>query len=68
MTTIRELYNDAVILNLDPVLLLLDFLLFEKQAIKFENNIKVLDLYFKENNRARMNKLLIDFKTKNGGN
>lgn len=66
--TIRELYNGAVIYKLDSLILLLDFLLFEKEVINLESDKAELDLYFKENNRARMNKLLIEFKTKNGGN
>lgn len=61
---VRQLYNDAVQFNQANLLLLLDFLLFEKGSIKFEDDVSVLDLYFKEKNRPRLNKLLLEYKEK----
>ncbi|WP_407270011.1 hypothetical protein [Radiobacillus sp. PE A8.2] len=60
--TIRELYNDAVIYDEPHLILLLDFLLFEKRTINLDDEKCVLDLYFKKNNRNRLNKLVLEYK------
>lgn len=62
---IRELYNEAVKDNREPLILLLDFLLFEKQTIKFEDDTSVLDVYFLPKHKERMNKLLIEYREDN---
>lgn len=62
MTSIRELYNAAVTENQEPVLLLLDFLIFEKEVLTFECDPVELNLYFKANNKKRMNELLLKYK------
>ncbi len=63
---IRKLYNQAVEHDEDSLLLMLDFLLFEKETIKFEDDESVLDLYFMDKHRAKMNKLLLEYKEKRG--
>lgn len=64
--TIRELYNDAVI-NDEPALqLMLDFLIFEKETVKFEDDKSALDLYMMDKHKEKMNRLLEEYKQKRG--
>ncbi|MBP1950047.1 hypothetical protein [Virgibacillus litoralis] len=60
--TIRDLYNDAVKFDESHVLLLLDFLLFEKRSIAFNDDVSVLELYFNAKHKERMNQLLLEYK------
>lgn len=60
--TVGELYLDAIEYNEPSILLLLDFLLYEKSIVKMEDEISALDLYFKENNQVKMNRLLDEYK------
>lgn len=61
---IRDLYNDAVQNDEESLLLLLDFLIFEKQVLAMEDDSSKLDHYFKSNNKERMNQLLSDYRRK----
>ncbi|MFS0822147.1 hypothetical protein [Bacillus sp. 1P02SD] len=65
--TVGDLYLDAIEYNAQPLLLLLDFLLYEKSAIGMEESTSELDRYFAEKNKARMNQLLDEYKQKLGG-
>lgn len=59
--TIRELYIEAIKGKEQSLLLLLDFLVKEKKTVKWEDDDSVLDIYFKPNNRAKMNRLLLEY-------
>lgn len=60
--TIRELYIEAIKGKEQSLLLLLDFLVKEKKTVKWEDDDSVLDIYFKPNNREKMNRLLLEYK------
>lgn len=60
--TLRELYTDAIAEGLDALIMLIEFLIFEKEVLTFDDDINELDLYYKPNNKARMNKLLLEYK------
>lgn len=62
--TIRQLYADAILYDQEPLILLIEFLVFEKNVLSFESHQDELNLYFKPNNRARMNELLIEYQDK----
>lgn len=62
--TIRELYIESVKKKEMSLLLLLDFLVKEKKTVKWEDDTSVLQLYYKPNNRKRMNELLKEYKGK----
>ncbi|MFJ5625418.1 hypothetical protein ACIQD3_22575 [Peribacillus loiseleuriae] len=55
---IKELYSDAVKYNYHSLILMIEFLIFEKKTVKIDDDISALDLYLKPNNHARMNQLL----------
>lgn len=61
---LRELYTEAIADEFNSLTLLIEFLVFEKEVLTFEADIKELDLYYKPNNRKRMNKLLLEYKEK----
>jgi len=44
----------------------IEFLIFEKNIITFEDDKSVLDLYFKPNNHDRMNELLMEYRERLG--
>jgi hypothetical protein len=58
---IRELYMDALIQKHYSLQLLIEFLVYEKKVVCFEDDKKALDLYFIEKHKAKMNKLLQDY-------
>lgn len=60
--TLRELYAEAIKGNYQWLSVLIEFLVFEKKTLSFNSNISELDLYFKPNNRTRMNKLLLEYR------
>lgn len=59
--TVRELYHESVKYKHTSLRLLIEFLVYEKNTVNFNDNKSVLDLYFKENNRPRMNELLKEY-------
>lgn len=67
---LKELYTEAIKLeselNSEWLTTLIEFLILEKKVLSWDSSIRELDLYFKPNNKERMNKLLIEYK--NGGN
>lgn len=66
--TIREIYKESILNDSYWLQILIEFLVFEKEVLKFENHQSELDLYFKPNNQARMNELLWEYERKIGGN
>jgi hypothetical protein len=64
LMTIKEMYQDAIQAGCDGLVLLIEFLVFEKQTVCFSDPEDVLKLYFKPNNKARMNKLLLEYRGK----
>lgn len=64
--TIKELYQQAMRNEAEyggeSLTLLLEFLVIEKQTVSWDDEEEELDLYFKPNNRPRMNKLLLEYK------
>lgn len=60
--TLRELYEESIKGNYESLSLLIEFLVFEKKVLTFEDNTKELDLYFKPNNKAKMNQLIIEYR------
>lgn len=64
MKTIRDLYEGSIAGGHVSLSLLIEFLVFEKQVLTFDSHKSELDLYFKPNNRARMNSLLLEYRDK----
>src|SRR5690625_4507980 len=62
--TIGELYELAIEYDQIDVQALIMFLTFEKQVHTFDDDIKVLDLYFLERHHERMTKELTQYKNK----
>lgn len=64
--TIKELYTEAIKLETelegDSLTTLIEFLVFEKKVLQWTDDKSELDLYFKPNNKPRMNKLLLEYK------
>ena len=67
---LKELYTEAIKLeaelNSEWLTTLIEFLILEKKVLSWDSSIRELDLYFKPNNKTKMNKLLLEYK--NGGN
>lgn len=61
---IKELVHEAEEGKHDSLLLLLDFLLNEKKSISFDDDIKVLDIYFLPKHTEKINKLLGEYLPK----
>ena len=60
--TVRELYHESIKHKHTSLRLLIEFLVYEKNTVNFNDDKSVLDLYFKENNRPRMNELLKEYQ------
>ena len=58
---IREIYEESILLDLYWLQILIEFLVFEKETITFEDDKSALALYFKPNNEQRMNQLLKEY-------
>lgn len=61
---IKTLLEKAIKAEQVDMQALILFLVMEKQVLNMEDDSKELDLYFKTNNRNRMNKELRDYKRK----
>ncbi|TYS68679.1 hypothetical protein FZC76_06960 [Sutcliffiella horikoshii] len=59
---IREWYLDAVDYNQESLLLLLDFLIYEKKVLAMDDDEEKLRFYFQEKFRNRMNEHLKEYK------
>lgn len=64
--TVRYFYEQALLNDFTDLINTIEFLLVEKKTIKLEDDISVLDFYFKPNNRKRMVKLLNEYKKEKG--
>lgn len=64
--TVRELLYEATQYNHGTLIVLIEFLVLEKETVKLEDDESVLELYFKPNNVDRMNKLLKEYMQKRG--
>lgn len=62
---LRELYNESIANEFESLSLLIEFLVLEKEVLTWKSDCKELDLYFKPNNKQRLNKLLIEYKGEN---
>lgn len=62
--TINEIYTRAMQAKCEWLIVLIEFLVFEKGVICFGDKAHVLDLYFKPNNEKRMNQLLLAYRKK----
>ncbi len=60
--TLKEVYENAILEDYESLQLLIEFLIFEKQVLTFEDDSKELDLYFLPKHKERMNKLLMEYK------
>lgn len=60
--TIREVYEKSIQGNFESLSLLIEFLVYEKKVLGFEDNSKELDLYFKPRNKPKMNYLLNEYR------
>lgn len=60
--TIQEVYLTAKKEKYPSLCLLIEFLVMEKKTLKFTDDCKELELYFKPNNHQRMNVLLREYK------
>ncbi|KMY49544.1 hypothetical protein [Peribacillus loiseleuriae] len=58
---IKELYSDAVKYNYHSLILMIEFLIYEKKTVNIDDDVSALDLYFKPNNHARMNHLICEY-------
>lgn len=63
-TLIRDWYLDAVDYNQEPLLLLLDFLIYEKKVLSFDDPEEKLHFYFQDKFRGKMNRHLAQYKAK----
>ena len=59
---IKDLYLDAVDYNMETLILLLDFLIYEKKVLSMEDDESKLTFYFQEKFRNRMNEHLNLYK------
>ncbi len=60
--TIRYFYEQAIMQGYKDLQVFIEFLLLEKEVIKLDDDMSELDLYMKDNNKMRMNKLLNEYK------
>ena len=65
--TVRELLYEATQYNHETLIVLIEFLVLEKETVKLEDDESVLELYFKPNNADRMNKLLKEYMQQKEG-
>ncbi len=59
--SIRYIYEQSILEDFYWLQILIEFLVFEKEVISFEDDESALDLYFKPNNEQRMNELLQEY-------
>lgn len=59
---IKEIYSESIKEGFDWLTILIEFLVFEKEVLTFEDESSALDLYFKKNNQKRMNQLLLEYR------
>lgn len=60
--TVRDLYHESIKYKHTSLRLLIEFLVYEKNTVNFNDDKSVLNLYFKKNNKPRMNELLQEYQ------
>lgn len=63
---VQDYYLEAVKGGYTPLVKLIEMLVRDKKTIKLSDDATVLDLYFKPNNRDKMNKLLTEYMQDKG--
>lgn len=58
---VQDYYLEAIKGNHTSLVKLIEMLVKEKKTVKLSDDESVLDLYFKPNNRDKMNKLLKEY-------
>ena len=64
---IKEYYLEAIKYNHKSLKYMIEFLVKEKKVLSMEDDESAMDLYFKPNNKERMNKLLREYIQKKEG-
>lgn len=59
--TIKELYHHAILLNEPSLILLIDFLVKEKQVLTLQDDTSKLDYYFQDKFQNKMNQYLVEY-------
>lgn len=63
---VQDYYLEAIKGGYTPLVKLIEMLVREKKTIKLTDDAAVLNLYFKPNNRDKMNKLLTEYMQEQG--
>ena len=58
---VQDYYFEAIKGDHKPLMKLIEMLVKDKKTVKLSDDAAVLDLYFKPNNRDKMNKLLGEY-------
>ena len=61
---VQDYYLEAIKGGYTPLVKLIEMLVRDKKTIKLSDDAAALDLYFKPNNRDKMNKLLSEYMQK----
>jgi hypothetical protein len=64
---VQDYYLEAIKGKHTPLVKLIEMLVRDKKTIKLTDDAAVLNLYFKPNNRDKMNKLLEEYMQKSEG-
>lgn len=64
---VQDFYLEAIKGNHTSLVKLIEMLVKEKKTVKLSDDAAVLDLYFKPNNRDKMNKLLGEYMQRKEG-
>ena len=64
---VQDYYLEAIKGEYVPLAKMIEMLVRDKKTIKLSDDAAVLDLYFKPNNRDKMNKLLGEYMQKSEG-
>jgi hypothetical protein len=64
METIRERYKDAILWKYHSLILFIEFLVFEKKVLTFDDDVEKLDFYFQEKFHQKMNEYLHEYERK----
>lgn len=60
--TVRDVYKEAIIHKHNSLKMLIDFLIFNKKVLTFEDDESELKRYYSVKNRGRMNQLLQEYQ------
>ncbi|MCC2931628.1 hypothetical protein ABE197_04650 [Bacillus subtilis] len=62
--TVREWYQAALQYNYYSLILLIEFLVYEKKTIQLEDSEQALNFYMQERFKTKMNTCLLEYQTK----